>query len=79
MSTTNTASDAATSAAAAAPSTGPPHADAHSNRVDVINTAGGRILCIADIRGENASQIDALSQCPRYVHGRERPVHTIIE
>ncbi|KAI5476802.1 hypothetical protein MNV49_007259 [Pseudohyphozyma bogoriensis] len=26
-------------------------ADSHSTRVDVINTAGGRILCLADVRG----------------------------
>ncbi|ORY91733.1 hypothetical protein BCR35DRAFT_260887 [Leucosporidium creatinivorum] len=25
--------------------------DSHSNRVDVINSAGGRILCVSDIRG----------------------------
>lgn len=29
--------------------------DSHSNRVDVINTKGGRILCVADVRGESAS------------------------
>jgi hypothetical protein len=23
-----------------------------SNRIDVIDTAGGRILCVADVRGE---------------------------
>ena len=25
--------------------------DTHSNRVDVIETVGGRILCLADVRG----------------------------
>ena len=28
-----------------------------SNRVDVIDTAGGRILCVADIRGESIGGI----------------------
>ena len=38
-----------TSASGGAPPLGK---DAHSNRVDVINTKGGRILCVADVRGE---------------------------
>ncbi|KAK4699647.1 hypothetical protein P7C70_g6612, partial [Phenoliferia sp. Uapishka_3] len=33
-----------------APSGGPGK-DAHTNRVDVIDTKGGRILCVADVRG----------------------------
>ncbi|KAL8278385.1 hypothetical protein RQP46_009277 [Phenoliferia psychrophenolica] len=39
-----------TSAAGGGPS-GSLGKDAHSNRVDVINTKGGRILCVADVRG----------------------------
>ena len=27
--------------------------DGHSTRVDVINTTGGRILCVADVRGKS--------------------------
>ncbi|KAK4056530.1 hypothetical protein OIO90_002377 [Microbotryomycetes sp. JL221] len=45
--------------------------DAHSNRVDVINTAGGRILCIADIRGA-ISILNALAA----EHGAVAIIHT---
>lgn len=27
--------------------------NSHSNRIDVVSTVGGRILCIADVRGES--------------------------
>jgi hypothetical protein len=46
------ASNSATATASASAPVAQPAVDSHSNRVDVINSAGGRILCVSDIRGE---------------------------
>ncbi|GAA5937405.1 hypothetical protein JCM10213_007224 [Rhodosporidiobolus nylandii] len=45
--------------------------DAHSTRVDVINTDGGRILCVADVRGaiSTLNQLAAEHSAVAIIHG----------
>lgn len=74
----STTAQPAAASPTSARSPAPVAVDSHSNRVDVINTKGGRVLCVSDIRGECTRDSVALSASRKRCRSARWPTRDVL-